>query len=128
MPLQNKTTQGEDSGPLPTGWCRPSLVCESAMPHETQAIDIRKLFPAGQPDAEGSVIPATVQYGSVVVSSGKGETQPMTVALGDTISNVSTATCGICCYFCNGVSTFSVTANPFACLVGQMVQLKATGT
>lgn len=97
-------------------------------PFASGMIDMMMLIESGQPDANGNVIPMTVQSGSVVFSNAKGKTVPMTLNLAVGAFDVTTATC--CSQFvnCCGDSSFTVSPSNYLCPVGQSQQCTASAT
>ncbi len=72
-------------------------------------IDMMMLIGSQRPDANGNVIPASVQQGSAVFSSAKGEAEWMTLVVSGAVYNPKTATCGsLSCTTCDGFSDFRI--------------------
>ncbi len=80
-------------------------------------IDMMMLIGEKRPDVHGNVIPPTVQQGSVVFESAKGNAQWMTLVVSSGGYNPRRGTCGVNCTQCYGYSGPSVAVNPFSVAV-----------
>jgi hypothetical protein len=88
-------------------------------PRATQSFNISEIIHSRIPDAEGNLIPLSVQAGSAEISGSLGENQDILVAIDGGIYNVQKATCGgWYCTTCNGEVSASVSDNPFTVAVG----------
>ena len=63
-------------------------------PGETRVVSVHSLQQSQAPDADGNVIPVNIAEGSALLSSGRGETVPMSVVVNSATFNVRNATCG----------------------------------
>src|SRR5713226_9596607 len=81
-------------------------------------IDMAMLIAEIRPDADGNVIPPSMQEGSASFANAKGRNEKITLVIAAGIDNVSTATCGGGCISCCGDSGFSFSPNPIFCLIG----------
>jgi putative SOS response-associated peptidase YedK len=78
---------------------------------------------AGQgPDAEGNVIPATVQEGSATLVGSQADNQHILAAMDSGVYNVRKATCYGPCLSCDGATSWWVALNPFGLGVGDQTQ------
>jgi len=86
-------------------------------PKATQKVNLAQVVHSDVPDAEGHVIPAGVQAGSAKIVGSKAEDQSIEVAMTSGIFNASTGTCYQQCITCDGVTVYSVSADPFGVAV-----------
>jgi hypothetical protein len=89
-------------------------------------IDMAMLITEIKPDADGNVIPPSVQEGSASFANAKGRNEKITLVLAAGIYNVSNATCGGGCITCCGDSNFGISPNPIYCPIGQTLSLSST--
>lgn len=87
-----------------------------------------QLLRSRQPDPQGNLLPLGTTEGSVVISSAKDFGATFSVSIAAGTFNPATATCGVHCSSCNGVTAFVVNPNPFMCFVGQSMSFTATAT
>src|SRR2546422_784329 len=79
-----------------------------------------------KPDADGNVIPPSVQEGSAQFASAKGRHESITLVIAAGIYNVTNATCGGGCITCCGDSNFGISPNPIYCPIGQTMACSST--
>src|SRR5260370_18007760 len=96
-------------------------------PQASTMIDMAMLITEKKPDANGNVIPSSIQEGSAQFASAKGRTESITLVVAAGIYNVSTATCGGGCINCCGDSGFTVSPNPIFCPIGDSMQCSSYG-
>jgi len=94
-------------------------------------IDMAMLIMERKPDADGNLIPSSIQEGSADFSSAKDHREMITLVLAGGLYNVATATCGEQCFQCCGVTEQpgtnpQVTPNPFSCAVGDSITLSGS--
>ncbi len=96
-------------------------------PQASTLIDMAMLIAEHHPDADGNVIPSSVQEGSADFASAKGRREWITLVIAGGIYNVVTATCGSTCITCCGDSGpfFSC---PSSVPVGQLGQCNSFST
>lgn len=100
-------------------------------PQTSTMIDMAMLIMENKPDANGNLIPSSVQEGSAEFSSAKDRREMITVVIASGIYNVTTATCGGGCITCCGIteqpgSNPQVYPNPFSCTDGGSVTLNGS--
>lgn len=91
-------------------------------PRATQAFNISEIVQSQTPDANGSVIPLSVQEGGATLAGSLGDNQHILVAMDAGTYNVKKATCGLYCQTCNGVTSFTLVVTPFSVPVTQKTQ------
>src|SRR6266478_4149156 len=89
-------------------------------------IDMAMLIAEIRPDADGNVIPPSIQEGSAQFASANGRHEQITLVIAAGIYNVSTATCGGGWINCCGGSNFGISPNPIYCPIGQSMQCGST--
>lgn len=95
----------------------------------TQTLNVSEIINSQLPDAQGNVIPASVQQGSMKIIGNQADNQTGLVAEDSGIYNVKKATCsGNNCITCDGYSVANIAASPYAVGVGGTNQLKWTLT
>src|SRR5713101_5571443 len=82
-------------------------------------IDMAMLIAEIKPDADGNVIPPSIQEGSVQFASAKRKNEKIKLVLAGGIYNVSTATCGTTCVTCCGASNWGISPNPIFRPIGE---------
>ena len=97
-------------------------------PQASTMIDMAMLIMEKKSDANGNLIPSSVQEGSAEFSSAKDRREMITLVIASGIYNVATATCQEGCINCCGVTEQpgtnpQVTPNPFSCALGGSVGL-----
>ena len=97
-------------------------------PGETKVLSVKSIQREQTPDVDGHVIPISITEGSALLSSDKGETEKMSVALSSASFNVRNATCGVNCAICNGVSQFSLSPASSLLNVQQQEQMQGMET
>ncbi len=95
-------------------------------PQASTMIDMATLIAEHQPDADGNVIPPSVQEGSAQFASATGRREWITLVIVGGIYNVANATCGSSCITCCGVSNFGISPNPILCPIGVASQCGST--
>jgi hypothetical protein len=91
-------------------------------------IDMGMLIAEIKPDANGNVIPPSIQEGSAQFASAKGSGEKITLVVAGGLYNVSTATCGEQCTNCCGDSNFNISPGTILCPIGEGMQLLSTAT
>jgi len=91
-------------------------------------IDMAMLIAEVKPDADGNIIPPSVQEGSASFASAKGNSQRISLVIAGGIYNVSTATCGSSCIACCGYTGFGMTPNPIYCPIGETMPCSTQAT
>ncbi len=91
-------------------------------------IDMAMLIAEIRPDANGNIIPPSVQEGSASFFSAEGKNEKITLVIAAGIYNISTATCGSDCPYCCGDSNFAISPNPILCPIGESMPCTATAT
>jgi hypothetical protein len=94
----------------------------------SQMIALGMLITQQQPDAQGNIIPRTVQEGSARFENSKGRTEPIHLVLSTGIFNVQTATCGNQCQICDAATDLTIDQNPITTPSGLSVQATSTLT
>ena len=89
-------------------------------------IDMAMLIAEIKPDADGNVIPPSIQEGSVQFATAKGKNEKIKLVLAGGIYNVSTATCGTTCVTCCGASNWGISPNPIFCPIGESMPCGTT--
>ncbi len=97
-------------------------------PQASTLIDMAMLIAEHQPDADGNIIPPSVQEGSAEFASAKDRREWVTLVIASGIYNVSNATCGTTWINCCGVSNFTISPNPANCPAGQTLQVTSSAT
>jgi len=93
-------------------------------PRETRTFNISEISESQIPDAEGNIIPGGVHAGgATIMGSTHQHNEHVLLAMDAGTYNVRKATCTQECQTCNGVSSYSVAANPFTVAVGGHNQL-----
>lgn len=100
-------------------------------PQASAMIDMAMLIMEKKPDANGNLIPSSIQEGSAEFSGAKDRREMITLVIAGGIYNVATATCGGTCFQCCGVTEQPgtnprVTPNPFSCVAGGTVTLSGS--
>ena len=101
-------------------------------PQASAMIDMAMLIMEKKPDANGNLIPSSIQEGSAEFSSAKDRREMITLVIAGGLYNVATATCGGTCFQCCGVTVTHSPANPqvyptpFSCLPGDTVALSGS--
>jgi len=80
-----------------------------------------------QPDSDGHKIPPGTLHGTAVLSPASPDPQWVNVGVSVGIFNVSTATCGGHCPYCNNFTAFRVQADRSTAPVGQDTQFSSWG-
>ena len=92
-------------------------------PRTTQSLNISEIIHSRIPDADGNLIPLSVQSGSAEISGPQGENQEILVVIDAGIYNVRKATCGtLYCSTCDGETAAWINLNPFTVAVGNSIQ------
>jgi hypothetical protein len=87
-----------------------------------------------QPDADGKIIPSSVREGSASFdTAGRDGNAPdgkklVTVVISGGLYNVTNATCGMNCTYCNGYNNFVLNPSSLFCLVGCTAQFIVQAT
>lgn len=97
-------------------------------PQASTMIDMAMLIMEKKPDANGNLIPSSIQEGSAEFSSAKDRREMIALVVASGIYNVATATCEEGCINCCGVTEEpgtnpQVTPNPFSCAAGDSIAL-----
>jgi hypothetical protein len=92
----------------------------------TRMFNISEIVQAQIPDAEGNVIPLSVEEGSGRIAGGLADNQAILVGIDAGIYNVRKATCGLLCFSCDGAESANVTPAPFGIGVGAKLQMDFT--
>jgi hypothetical protein len=92
-------------------------------PRATSTFNVSEIAQSQIPDAEGNIVPAGVsEGGATLMGSSHAHNEHILVAMDAGTYNVRKATCEVYCQSCNGVTGFSMAANPFAVAVGGNTQ------
>jgi hypothetical protein len=83
-------------------------------PRATHTFNVSEIIQGQVPDAEGNIIPATIDHGSAQISGSRGETERVLFAVSEGTYNVRKATCGGHCMTCDGVVSSFMVDSPFA--------------
>jgi len=95
----------------------------------TRTFNVSEIVQSQLPDADGNIIPASIQQGSMKIIGNQADNQHVLVAEDSGIYNVKKATCsGNNCVTCDGWTSSQVAANPYAVGVNQTNQLHWTLT
>lgn len=97
-------------------------------PRETHGFNMSEIIRNQVPDAEGNIIPATVQEGSATISGTHEVAEHILVAVDVGIYNVRKATCGGGCVYCDGYTSFGSYPGSAAFAVQRTQQYQALGT
>jgi hypothetical protein len=89
----------------------------------TRTFNVSEIVDGGIPDPDGNIIPSGVHDGSAEIFGSLAQNQPILVAMDAGIYNVRRATCYTYCQTCNGVTGFSMSANPFSVAADGQTQL-----
>src|SRR5947207_7008009 len=89
-------------------------------------IDIKDLIMMGKTDADGNVIPPSVEEGSASFESAKGRIEEFTAVISGGVFNVTTATCGSSCISCCGQNNISVAPQNWTCPFGDGMGFTST--
>lgn len=95
-------------------------------PRATHVFNVSEVLRSQIPDAEGNIVPASVQEGSAEISGPEGEAQSILLAVDFGIYNVRKATCTGGCKICDGVVEGDggvIVDDPFAVAVSGTHQL-----
>jgi hypothetical protein len=92
----------------------------------TRRFNISEIILAQIPDAEGNVVPLTVQEGSGRLAGGQADNQAILVGIDAGIYNVRKATCNIICFVCDGAEENYLTPNPFEVTIDGQTQMDFT--
>jgi hypothetical protein len=82
-------------------------------PRATRTFDVSQIIQNQVPDADGNIIPASVQEGTAKIAGSQAENQHILVAVDSGIYNVRKATCNNNCQECDGYSNIVVIDDPF---------------
>jgi hypothetical protein len=74
------------------------------------------------PDAEGNIVPPTVQMGSAKLVGARADNESILVAMDSGVYNVRKATCGGSCMSCDGFTQLSLLLSPFSLAIGGQKQ------
>ncbi len=94
----------------------------------TRMFNISEIIQAQIPDAEGNVIPVSVQEGSGRISGGNADNESILIGIDAGTYNVRKATCGVICFVCDGAASNSLTPNPFEVTIDGQLQMDFTVT
>jgi hypothetical protein len=103
-------------------------------PQASITIDVAMLIRGQQPDADGKIIPSSVREGSASFdTAGRDGNAPdgkklVTMVISGGLYNVTNATCGMNCTYCNGYSNFVLNPSSLFCLVGCTAQFNVQAT
>lgn len=96
-------------------------------PRATYMFSISEIMAAPGPDLDGNVIPAGTHEGSAEILGIEADNQSILIAEDAAIYNIRKATCGGSCQNCDGATSWTVPANPFAVSVGGQQQESLIG-
>jgi hypothetical protein len=94
----------------------------------TRTFNVSEIVQNQVPDAEGNIIPASVNEGTAKIAGSRAENEHILVGIDSGIYNVRKATCGVNCMECDGLTSMFVVDNPFAVAVSRTHQLISYGT
>jgi hypothetical protein len=103
-------------------------------PQASTMLDIAMLMMEETRDIEGKTIPSNIRDGSLSFASADTDSsrpdgkKRMTLVIAGGVFNVSTATCGEICQYCNGYSNFVLVSTPINTAVGANTPVSAQGT
>jgi hypothetical protein len=96
-------------------------------PRASRTLNISEIIQNQIPDAEGNIIPASVNEGGATIAGSSGDNEHILVAMDAGTYNVRKATCGLYCMGCNGVTSYTMIANPFSVAVNGPQRSPKTG-
>jgi len=91
-------------------------------PRETRMFNLSEIIATQVPDAQGNIIPASIQEGSAKIVGSQADHQHILVAVDSGVYNVRRATCYTSCYTCDGATAWTVALNPFGVAVSGQQQ------
>jgi hypothetical protein len=95
-------------------------------PRATRMFNISEIIASQVPDAQGNIIPASIQEGSAKIVGSHADNEHILVVADGGTYNVRKATCGLFCFSCDGATSYSVDLNPFGVGVGANTQESLT--